>query len=40
MHTDMSRTAHRYLKNFQAKISLDEGTKSIYIFSNNKPTMV
>ena len=40
MHTDISRTAHRYLNKFQAKISLDEGTKSIYKFSNNKPTMV
>ena len=36
MHTDISRTA----MNFQAKISLDEGTKSIYKFSHNKPTMV
>ena len=40
MHTDISRTAHRYLKNFYSKTSLDEGTKSIYKFSNNKPTMV
>ena len=40
MHTNISRTAHRYLKNFEYKISLDEGTKSIYKFSNNKPTMV
>ena len=40
MHTDISRTTHRYLKQFYAKISLDEGTKSIYKFSNNKPTMV
>ena len=40
MHINISRTAYRYLKNFKAKISLDEGTKSIYKFSNNKPTMV
>ena len=40
MHTDISRTALKYLKNFQAKTSLDEGTKSIYKFSNNKHTMV
>ena len=40
IHTDISRTAHRYLKNFYPKISLDEGTKFIYKFSNNKPTMV
>ena len=36
MHTDISRT----VMNFQDKISLDEGTKSIYKFPNNKPTMV
>ena len=36
MRTDISRTA----MNFQAKISLDEGTKSIYKFLNNKATMV
>ena len=36
MHTDISKTA----MNFQAKISLDEGKKSIYKFSNNKPTIV
>ena len=40
MHADISRTTHRYLKKFYAKISLDEGTKSIYKFSNNKPTTV
>ena len=40
MHTVISRTAHRYLKNFQAKISLEEGAKSKYKFSNNKLTMV
>ena len=36
MHTDISRTA----MDFQARISLDEGTKSMYKFSNNKPKMV
>ena len=40
MHTDISRTAHRCLKNFQTKIPSDEGTKSTYKFSKNKPTMV
>ena len=36
MKTDISRIA----MNFQAKIFLDEGAKSIYKFSNNKPTIV
>ena len=35
MYTDISRTA----MTFQAKMSLEEGAKSIYKFSNNKPTM-
>ena len=35
MHADISRTA----MTFQAKIALDDGTKSMYKFSNNKPTM-
>ena len=36
MHTAIARAP----MDFQAKISLDEGTKSIYKFSNNKPKMV
>ena len=36
MHTDMSRTT----MSFQAKISLDDDTKFIYEFSNNKPIIV
>ena len=36
IQTDIARTA----MDFQAKTSLDEGTKSIYNFSNDKLTMV